>query len=304
MPRVIDCADSAAISLGDSLEMLGDTGFDPHHENSLARGALALRRLTNNRTFLGDLLIEQLRERHRETLEASAYGPQCIVLSRLRGGCFLRANIWPSEDESCFRASGAKTFVYGVPHDHNFSFLTAGYFGPGYRSDYYEYDYESVAGYRGEGVPLRFIERSALHEGRLMLYRAHRDIHSQLPPESLSVSLNVMHIDPTQGWMDQYGFDLERGTVTGVLNPTSTETFLRCAVGLGGGEALDLAEHFARRHPSDRMRLASYEARAMLADEAEARDALWREAEQSGSLMVAKEAATRRREIGERATTL
>jgi len=136
---------------------------------------------------------------------------------------------------------------------------------------------------------LRIIERSALSAGKLMLYRAHLDVHSQLPPEAMSVSLNVMGIDAAQGWYDQYGFDLEKGTISRILNPTSTETFLRIAVGMGSDEAQDLAEHFGRVHPSDRMRLASYEARAMLADIA-GQDALWAEAVRSGSRMVAAEA--------------
>ena len=293
MPRVIDCRDEAAIDLAGCLEALGDRGFDPADEPSLLTAAAALRRLGNNRAFLGDMLIDQLKDRHREIGESSAYGAQSIVLSRPRAGCFLRANIWPSERDSCFRSSGARTFVYGMPHDHNFSFLTLGYLGPGYESDYYEYDYEMAAGYTGEKPGLRFVERSALGEGRLMLYRAHRDIHSQLPAASLSVSLNILRIHPAEGWLDQYGFDLESGAITGVLNPTATETFLRCAVGLGGAEALDLAEHFSRHHPSDRLRLASYEARAFLLDPAEA-EALWREAELCGSILVAKEATARR----------
>ena len=41
-----------------------------------------------------------------------------------------------------FKASGISPFFYHVPHDHNFSFLTVGYLGPGYWSEYYEYDYE------------------------------------------------------------------------------------------------------------------------------------------------------------------
>ncbi len=294
MPRVIECEDERAIALDECIDMLGDDGFDPHDEGSLNHGAFALRGLSNNRNFLGDMLVEQLTDRHREVGASSAYGAQAIVLSRVRGGCFLRANIWPSPRDSCFKASGAGSFVYGKPHDHNFSFLTVGYFGPGYESDYYEYDYEAVAGYVGETPGLRFIERSALSEGKLMLYRAHHDIHSQLPAASMSVSLNIMHIDPAEGWFDQYGFDLESGEITGILNPTSTETFLRCAVGLGGDSALDLAEHFGRHHPSDRMRLASYEARTMLGGNI---DAMWREAELSGSVMVAKEAAARRREL-------
>ena len=292
MPRVIDCPDEGKLDLAGCLDALGERGFDPEGEGSLLAAATALRRLANDRAFLGDMLIEQLKNRHREIGESSAYGAQSIVLSRPRGGCFLRANIWPSERDSCFKSSGARTFVYGVPHDHNFSFLTVGYLGPGYRSEYYEYDYDTAAGYTGEKPGLRFVERGALSEGRLMLYRAHRDIHSQLPAESLSVSLNILRIHPAEGWFDQYGFDLENGAITGVLNPTATETFLRCAVGLGGAEALDLAEHFGRHHPSDRLRLASYEARALL-DESDA-DALWREAETSGSPMVAKEATARR----------
>ena len=292
MPRIIDVVDTHSHALGECIEMLSG-GFDPEDECNLSNAALALRRLANDRNFLGDLLIEQLKQIHREGGHESGYGPQAIVLSPNMGSFFLRANIWPSEDEACFKASGAKTFVYGIPHDHNFSFLTVGYFGPGYLSDYYEYDYESVAGYRGEKAGLRFVERSALTEGKLMLYRAHRDVHAQLPPESLSASLNIMHVDPAKGWYDQYGFDLENDAVTGILNPTSTECFLRCAIGIGTEEALDFAEWVGKSHPSDRMRLASYEARSGLLDKA-GREALWRQAEQSGSIMLAAEAASRR----------
>lgn len=293
MPRVIETRENQSHCLEDCLAMLDEHPFDPSCEVSLAHGAKALKRLANDRDFLGDILIEQLESRFRENSVESGYGPQSIVLSHLRSNSFLRANIWPSEDESCFRASGGDAFVYGIPHDHNFSFLTAGYFGPGYGSDYYEYDYESVAGYRGEKAALTFVERTHLSEGKLMLYRAHRDIHAQLPPSSMSVSLNIMHIDPAQGWFDQYGFDLDSNAVTGILNPTSTECFMRCAVGLGAERAFEFAEWTGRHHPSDRMRVASFEARSGLLSR-EQQDALWHQAEQSGSLMVAREAAMRR----------
>ena len=239
-------------------------------------------------------MIEQLKAAPRDDGDSGGCGPQAIVLSPLRGTAFLRANIWPAESEPCFIASGAKTFVYGIPHDHNFDFLTVGYFGPGYRSDYYEYDYEEVAGVRGKSVGLRCAERSALATGRLMHYRAHRDIHAQLPPESTSVSLNIMHIGAGQGWLDQYGFDLDNNAVTGTLNPTSTEVFLRCAVGIGTEVALDLAEAIGNGHRSDRLRLASLEAREGLLDDVAKRDALWRETEVSGSRLLAGEAAIRR----------
>ncbi|MEO1967654.1 MAG: transposase [Sphingomonadaceae bacterium] len=293
MPHLIDCIDTGVADVAETVSALGEEGFNPADESSLSGAALALRRLGNNREFLGDMLVDGLRERQREIGEVNAYGAQAIMLARLPGGHFIRANIWPSEHDACFQASGARSFVYGLPHDHNFSFLTLGYFGPGYESDYYEYDHAATIGYRGERAGLRFIERSALSEGKMMLYRAHVDVHAQLPARSMSVSLNIVRSDPAEAWIDQYGFDLATGAITGVLNSTSTETFLRCAVGLGGDEALDLAEHFGRHHPCDRLRLASFEARAMLLDKA-ARDELWRRAERSGSRLVAAEARLKR----------
>lgn len=297
MPLVIDNPSSADCSLPEAIEALAALDFDPQEEESTNQAAHWLRKLSNNRQFLADMLLDRLAGRTAGEVE-SGYGPQAIVLSPLRGQMFLRANIWPAEHDLCFKNSGAKTFVYGVPHDHNFSFLTCGYLGPGYASDYYEYDYEDVCGYPGEDAKLRFVERSALSEGKLMLYRAHRDVHSQLPAESLSVSLNIMHVGLTQSWFDQYGFDLERGTVSRVISPNSTEVFLRTAVASGSDAALDFAQWVGRTHPSDRLRLASFEARAGVLEGAMARDALWREGELCGSLMVAAISRQHRAELG------
>ena len=196
------------------------------------------------------------------------------------------------------RASGASSFVYGLPHDHNFNFLTLGYFGSGYWSDYYEYDFGEVAGCRGEEVPsLRFIERSALDLGKMLLYRAHLDVHAQLPANDLSVSLNIMHASGAQGWLDQYRFDLDQGRIKAIVSGGSSEAFLRIAVGLGSAEALDLAHRFANRHPSDRMRLCAWDALAAGTEDLAARDALWREAEEAGSRLVTMESRSRRAEL-------
>jgi hypothetical protein len=196
------------------------------------------------------------------------------------------------------RASGTSAFAIGLPHDHNFNFLTLGYFGPGYWSDYYLYDYEEVLGWTGEPVPsLRFVERSRLEQGKLMLYRAHLDVHTQLPADSLSVSLNVMHTTGAQGWLDQYRFDLDQQKIGAIVSGGPSEAFMRIAVGLGGDEAKDLAERFAHHHPSDRMRLACWDALAGMAVDAASRDVVWRDAELAGSRLVALEAGARRAEL-------
>ncbi|MGB3795633.1 MAG: transposase [Alteraurantiacibacter sp.] len=296
MPRIIDCQNETACDLGECIEALESTGFRAFEEDSLLHAAGWLRRLGNNRHFLGDMMLEELKQGADVAEEASGYGPQVVMLSGLGREYYMRANFWPSADEHMFRASGSSAFSYELPHDHNFDFLTVGYFGPGYSSDYYEYDYEAVSGAIGEKAGLRFIERSALDPGKLMHYRAHRDVHSQLPPESLSVSINIMHAGGAQGWLDQYRFDVEKDKISGVISPGGSEVFLRVAVGLGGEEARDLAHNFAHTHPSDRMRLVALEAQAGALDLAQ-RDDLWRRAEDSGSRLIGLEATRRRREL-------
>lgn len=298
MPRVIECLDDRKASLAETCEALNQHGFDPQDEESLLHAVGWLRRLGNDDRFLGDILIAELAQRHREDLGENAYSPQVIMLAPPNGNYFIRANIWPSADEHMVRASGGDSFVLGLPHDHNFDFLTLGYFGPGYWSDYYEYDYAEVTGWRGEAVPsLRHIGRSRLEPGKLMLYRAHVDVHAQYAADALSVSLNVMHTTGAQGWLDQYRFDLERREVGAIVSPGPSEAFLKLAVALGSDEALDLASRFAHRHPSDRLRLAAWDALAAREGDAGARDALWREAEGAGSRLVAMEARARRAEL-------
>lgn len=295
MPRTLDVTDGTAIGLDECVDRLAHAGFNPYEEESLAHAALALRQLGNNQDFLGDMIVAELARRHQDDTFDTAYGPQVLMLARpATGNCFLRANIWPSRDEHMMRASGSDAFVYGLPHDHNFSFLTLGYFGPGYWSDYYEFDYADVVGHAGEAVALRHIGRERLEHGQIALYRAHVDVHAQLPADALSVSVNIMHTSGAQGWLDQYRFDLGNGTVGGIVSNGASEAFLRIAVGLGGAEAHDLAERFAARHPSCRMRLHALDALASVAGSDAARDALWARAEAGGSRLVSAEARGRR----------
>ena len=296
MPRVIDYRDDTACSLEDCIAGLDQQGFDPLDEDSLLGAARWLRKLGNNRDFLAETMLDELKHSAGGEEDASSYGAQVVMLSPLGAEFFLRANFWPGRQDHMFRASGHSAFSYELPHDHNFDFLTVGYFGPGYDSDYYEYDYEAVEGVIGETAGLRFIERATLDPGKLMHYRAHVDVHSQLPPESLSVSVNVMHSGGAQGWLDQYSFDVANDTVAKVISPGGSEIFLRVAVGLGHPDALDLAENFARHHVSERMRLVALEAQAGVLAPAE-RDALWRRAESNGSRLIAGEATRRRREL-------
>lgn len=118
MPQIIDVQSDQSCSLPEAIEALAALDFDPRDQVSTHEAARHLRLLTNNRSFLGEISVDRLVGRTTGEVESN-YGPQAIVLSPLRGRMFLRANIWPGEQDLCFRNSGAKTFVYGIPHDHN-----------------------------------------------------------------------------------------------------------------------------------------------------------------------------------------
>jgi hypothetical protein len=265
MPRLIDPPAAPEYDLAEIAARLDESGVDLSDETDIARCTGLLAGLARNRDFLADRIIAELKASYADQLAANRYSAQVLLLHRSPRGFFLRANLWPAATDAVYVASGAAAFAYGVPHDHNFSFLTAGYWGPGYVSDYYDYDAERVDGRLGEALNLTFVERSALSEGRMMLYRAHRDIHSQFPPERLSISLNIMDEGEHVPWRDQYIVDLKCGTIAKRPTLTSGEMLLRCAVHLTDN-GKDVAEQLARMHPVPRVRASAIAALAAVTE--------------------------------------
>jgi len=257
MPRVISCPEAEPIALAELVQVLNDERFDPADEESFAAAGPWLKRLAANRRFLADIAVAELKDRCGRQERENRYSSQVIMLHRASEKYFIRANFWPSPKDSVFKASGTSPFFYGVPHDHNFSFLTVGYLGPGYWSEYYEYNYEDVVGLPGEKVDLRFIEKAKLDPGKVMLYRAHRDVHNQLPADEMSVSINIMEASPKLPYLAQYRFDPARCEIAGVLTRSSSEALLALAANHDGGDARDLVESFARNHPCERLQFAA-----------------------------------------------
>ncbi|MCW4462441.1 transposase [Sphingomonas sp. BT-65] len=242
------------IALDDLADALDSIPFDPHDEDSFAALGPLLARLGRNRHFLADLAIDELKLRCSRQSAANGYGPQVFLLRPPNGRYVIRANFWPAAQDPVVQASGTGPFFYGLPHDHNFPFLTYGYLGPGYWSDYYEYDGWAAEGSPGSDADLRFIETSRLDPGKLMLYRMRRDVHVQQPPDSFSVSLNILGQHPSHPWIDQYRFDIARGTIAEGLTTAPAEALVTLAAHLGGGNGLELVEHLVRHHPHPRMR--------------------------------------------------
>ena len=82
-----------------------------------------------------------------------------------------------------------------------------------------------------------------------MLYRAHRDIHLQLPADEMSVSLNIVETSHSSAFRDQYRFDVDNRKIDGILTRTSLEPMLALAAHYGGEEGRTCSPTSPLRHP-------------------------------------------------------
>lgn len=264
MPLVIDTQNTDTISLDELVEKLHQDHFDPTDQDSFIEFAPALKALSNNRTFLAEMMCKELGD-YKSLQDDNSYSSQVFMLhgpQRRGQSFFIRACFWASENEQIMKVSGTDPFFYFKPHDHNFNFLTVGYHGPGYWSDYYEYSYEDRIGYKGEDARLRFVERSCLSTGKVMLYRAFTDIHNQLPADNFSISINIMENTLRSSIMDQYAFDVEQGTISGLINRVGAASLFHILAAHPDSESQALLETISCKHPVDRIRLCAYQALA------------------------------------------
>lgn len=288
MPIEINSDDSASIELGDLIEFLFENKIQPMDQDSLASASTALKQLSNNRRFLAEMICSELKD-YRNLQTSNSYSAQVFMMyppQRSGQPFFLRACLWPAIADQMVKTSGTEPFFYHKPHDHNFNFLTVGYQGPGYGSDYYEYDYEECDGFKGEIAKLRHIERSNLSKGKILLYRAFTDIHNQLPPTSFSVSLNIMENSIRASMMDQYAFDLGSGRISALINRTSAGSLFGAAAALGNDEHKEILKNIATTHEIERFRLAAFDALANAARGPEEALAIWSAVRDSDSAFL------------------
>lgn len=207
--------------------------------NTIMNSTLGLELMSNNHHFMRDLLKACLAKENNKMKEAF-YSAQSFVLgsgkNEKSGKLFtLRGVIWPCADSNKKTESAYDSvFSYNQTHDHNFDFLTIGYSGSGYDTDLYTYDYNSTKGYLGEEVEIEKTESMRLSPGEIVLFRGSEDIHTQLHPKNLSVSINLL-IDADEDKPFQYDFDLETSQIKEIIHSgASTEiSLLRIAAEFG-----------------------------------------------------------------------
>jgi hypothetical protein len=263
MALTIETTTDAKIDLDEFQEILL-ANFDSADPESVIAAAEPLRALANNERFLTDRLNSDLLKGDFQI--GNDYTAQTFVLASHRNW-FVRANIWtpPSNIPEMIEAE-KELFPYLVPHDHNFSFLTVGYWGSGYWTHLYEYDHTSVTGEVGEKVDLHYLGRTSLPRGKVMYYRASKDVHSQEHPEEFSVSLNLMIARPEEFARDQYFFDLESETISKISGKQNSGGVLLCEMAgvIGDSTTAAALDALSVTHGSARVRAACYGSLAKL----------------------------------------
>lgn len=208
------------------LDELDEMGSKLFSDENLERTVELLQRLQANRHFLTAYIRKYILD--LELQASNPYTGQILILAE-REHFIVRAPIWVPMNEM----TDARMFAYDFPHDHDFDLLTIGYVGSGYSTDIYEYDCRNVSGSDGEVVELGLRETYQLSEGSSLLMRANKDIHTQRPPDELSVSLNILKSSGRTN--KQFSFDIENGSI---VKPVSLSIFdaVTYTAGLIGNE--------------------------------------------------------------------
>jgi hypothetical protein len=226
---------------------------------SLCDSAWALKALANNRTFLGDAINQELKA-YLDGRANPNFSANTILLHRSPSHT-IRANVWaPLSPDAERRTMEATAYSYFAFHDHNFHFVTAGYLGRGYETVLYRHRFERERGGLNAAADLHYVERARLDLGAVMTYRAFYDVHAQLPPEEVSISLNLMAHPPEFAEQPQYFFDMETKRIATAVcdGHESFGLFIRMAEHVGNADTLEILAKLAQSHAANAVREAAF----------------------------------------------
>lgn len=260
MTRTISCDTTEKISIEECFASAIDS-IDPRCIDSIVAFSPELKKLSNNHAAISQALHAYLKDYSSVEYGGVNYSPNSFILSPAHPNFVIRANLWlPLCADAERRVFEANLFAYHRAHNHNFHFLTVGHYGPGYFTDIYAYERARIAGYLNEPVEMTHVEHTSLTQGKVMFYAADKDIHTQYPSISTSVSLNLVVVSEEDRLHDQYFFDTKKCTISGYSDTLATKrvSLLRFAACVADANTIDVLSTIAVAHPCHRTRLQAF----------------------------------------------
>jgi hypothetical protein len=220
MAVVIDLLEKEKTTLEEYIDYL-ESNINFNCKESIIESSLEMKKLLNNKQWFIDRLCKSLKTFGGNSHKLSDfYTSQTDVLYH-SDKFFLRTNAWiPTGDNYRLKAE-KRIFGEELPHDHSFNILTGGLLGSGYTTKLHKYSRKNVVGYVNERVDIEYNGHCRLEEGRILFMEKNVDIHSQIAPEELSISFNLMV--PSQEQSTQYLFEIEnsrRARISNIISDT------------------------------------------------------------------------------------
>jgi hypothetical protein len=210
--------------------------------------------LLANQNLVRDALAKELRN-----YDDPAYVGRSASIPIYSGedGLIVRANIWRPEDATT--KSSIDYRDYTTTHNHDFTFITGTFLGPGYETELFRFSGDPFNHVVGDRVSLEAVGRETLAPGIAMIYEKCHDVHYQVYPAALSISINCFKIVPKDRLMPLYTFDTEAGRISSVTEPQVDVqgNLFDIAARLGEPQFLQSLERIAISHPHPRCRAAA-----------------------------------------------
>lgn len=240
--------DTRSIELDEYINILEEKNYDLTCQDDIISSARYLKQLNNTKSFLINYLCDELKDIDRFQ-KSNYYGPQVFIIHTAEK-YFIRAVVWNTVSQT---ELAIKNYKYDICHDHNFDILTIGYFGPGYESRCYTYENNNVTGILGEQINMTNEEIITLNEGTVLLYRAKKDIHIQLPPAGLSISLKIMPRSSKKN-EPQFQFDETKKQLCKYIQLSGSELIVRLAGIYGNERYLELLDSIFKKTPNPHLK--------------------------------------------------
>jgi hypothetical protein len=226
-----------------------------------------LRRLGNNRSFLAALVREQVEGQKKQGVFAGQ-SPTWLLWNDRH--FMIRAVVWDQNSDD-----------HALDHNHNFDFLTLGYYGPGYCQNIFEFDGHQEL-FPGKPVAIEHVGQDTLAQGQIRYFDSKRIIHSFPRKNAFSISINVIHKNEKPE--EQYSFDVQRGLVTAVLDPHFDKILVEMLGQIADERDMSWLQNLAQQLPTPYSRLSAIDALARFDREA------WKNFEKDRAELVRREA--------------
>jgi hypothetical protein len=262
MATVVHESTKSVISIEEFIDYV-EHDIDLNDNASVISSAKQLQSLANNKQIFLNSVHESLIGLGVNRVQA--FSPANSLLGKGRTKPFVvRANLWPPIKRTQRSATEEVMFSYDLVHDHNFSFLTANYFGPGYETDVWQFTNPSIIkGEIGETVDLTFQGRLKLEPDTQIFFEQGVDIHSQVPPAEFSASINLLISDAAVRRRPQHIIDPVNKVISGYPAGTISSrrvTLMTLAAKLGTSETIDLLDQLGTVTPCSRTKSAALSA--------------------------------------------